>query len=122
MKKLLVAMLLAQSAVSFAGFSDSNKNMGGFSGGQKPPKPTTVAEALKAWDDTPVTLTGHITRQVERDEFYFKDATGEIRIEVEDYAWNGQNITPKDEITIQGKVDKNDWGHSEIEVYNIHKH
>lgn len=122
MKKVLVlTTLLSLSAASMANFESSAAQQGGFSGEGAKTAPTSVAQALEAWDDTPVTLTGYITKQVDHDEFYFKDASGEIKIEVEDYAWNGQNVTPKDKITIEGKVDKNDWGKSTIDVYSIKK-
>ncbi|WP_150539545.1 YgiW/YdeI family stress tolerance OB fold protein [Actinobacillus vicugnae] len=122
-KSAILSTILFLSAPVFAGFQDNNAtaNQGGFSGKGAKTAPTTVAQAHKAWDDTPVTLTGYITKQIDHDEFYFKDATGEIKIEVEDHAWNGQNITPKDKITIQGKVDKNDSGKSTIDVYHIKK-
>lgn len=115
MKKIIaLSTLLALSTSAFAGFSNGNNaSQGGV---------TTVRQALQAHEDTQVTLTGKITRQIDNDEFYFKDATGEIKIEVEDHAWNGQNITPNDKITIRGKVDKNDNGRSDIDVYSIKKH
>lgn len=116
MKKLMaLSALFALSASAFANFSNGNvdNSYGAV---------TTVKQALKAHEDTPVVLTGKITRQVDNDEFYFKDATGEIKIEVDDHAWNGQNITPKDKITIRGKVDKNDYGRSDIDVYSVKKH
>lgn len=118
MKKLFATALFTLSTTAMAGFN-GNASQGGFNNGT--PAPTTVAAALKAKDNTLVSLTGHITRQIDDDEFYFKDATGEIKIDVEDHAWNGQNITPNDTITIQGKVDADSWGKSDIEVYSIQK-
>ncbi|AIZ78498.1 YgiW/YdeI family stress tolerance OB fold protein [Actinobacillus equuli] len=122
MKKVLVlTTLLSLSAASMANFEGSTAQQGGFSGEGAKTAPTSVAQALEAWDDAPVKLTGYITKQIDHDEFYFKDASGEIKIEVEDHAWNGQNVTPKDKITIEGKVDKNDWDKSSIDVYSIKK-
>lgn len=122
MKKLLtLASVLALSSTAMAGFNGNNQgNQGGFSGGQNAQGTvTTIAQAKNAWDDTPVTLTGYIVNQIDHDEFTFKDETGEIRIDVEDHAWNGLNVTPKDKIVIQGKVD-DDWKKS-IDVYSIQK-
>ncbi|WP_439235100.1 YgiW/YdeI family stress tolerance OB fold protein [Lonepinella koalarum] len=118
MKKLLTIALIAASTIAFAKANDNLK--GGFSGGYSGTQ-TTVAQALKAKDDTQVILTGYITRQIDHDEFLFKDSTGEIKIEVEDRAWNGLNISPNDKITIQGKVDQEAFKAAEIEVYNIRK-
>lgn len=125
MKKVFtLATLLAVSTSAVAGFqADSQQQSGGFQGtGSQQGAVKTVAQVEKAYEDTPVTLTGYITRQMDHDEFFFKDSTGEIKIEVEDYAWNGQNVTAKDKITIEGKVDKNDWGRADIDVYSIKKH
>ncbi|KMK52493.1 hypothetical protein RO21_00270 [[Actinobacillus] muris] len=123
MKKVFTLVsLFALSSFANAGFNGNQAAGGGFSqdGKTLPSAITTVAQALKAQDDAPVQLTGYITRQIDNDEFMFKDSSGEIKIDVEDEAWQGQNITPKNKITIYGKVDK-DW-HNSVDVYRIQKH
>lgn len=120
MQKLFALTSLFVATAALAGFTD-NQQRGGFSDTAQP-KIISVQAALKAADDTPVALRGKIIRQLDKDEFIFRDASGEIKIEVENEAWNGQNITPNDEITIQGKVDTNGLKASEIEVYKIQKH
>lgn len=123
MKKVFTLVsLFALSSFANAGFNENQAVGGGFSqdGKTLPSAITTVAQALKAQDDAPVQLTGYITRQIDNDEFMFKDSSGEIKIDVEDEAWQGQNITPKNKITIYGKVDK-DW-HNSVDVYRIQKH
>lgn len=122
MKKLLVLALMVPALAS-AGFSSSNQAQGGgFNGANGGSKVSTVAQALKAHDDAPIVLSGYIISQIKHDEFMFRDSTGEIRIDVDDEAWQGQNVTEKDKITIYGKVDKSDWGKREVEVYRIQKH
>lgn len=114
MKKIMtLASLMLLSATAFAGFQSGEMN--------NATAVNSVAQAKKAMDDTPVTLKGKIVRQIDKDEFIFKDSTGEIKIDVEDHAWQGQNITPKNSVILQGKVDKNDFGQSEIDVYSIQK-
>ncbi|ACE61769.1 YgiW/YdeI family stress tolerance OB fold protein [Actinobacillus pleuropneumoniae] len=114
MKKFLtLTTLLAISTSALAGFNGSNN---------EPAKAVnTIAQAKKAAENTPVTLTGNITRQIDSDEFLFKDATSEIKIDVEDHAWQNQNITPKDKITIYGKVDQDSQGPASIDVDRIQK-
>ncbi|WP_025290031.1 NirD/YgiW/YdeI family stress tolerance protein [Bibersteinia trehalosi] len=121
MRKLLsLATLLTLSSVALAGF-DTGHQTGGFNAGTG--NSATVAQALKAnQDDMPIQLTGKIIRQVDGDEFIFRDATGEIKIEVEDEAWQGQNITPNDTITIFGKIDKERFKSNTVDVYRIQKH
>lgn len=123
MKKLLLIALLSVSSVANADFDDGGRKGGGFVDGKHPGAVSTVQQALKARDDTPVTLTGHIVSRASNDddEFIFRDATGDIRIEVEDHAWNGQNISPNDKVTIQGEVDHNRFSKSTIDVYSIQK-
>lgn len=121
MKKLLVLALMVPALAS-AGFSSGQAQGGGFNGSNGSSNVSTVAQALKARDDAPIVLSGYIVSQIKHDEFMFRDNTGEIRIEVDEDAWQGQNVTEKDKITIYGKVDKSDWGRREVEVYRIQKH
>lgn len=127
MKKIIaLASILALSSVAVA--------KGGFQDGSNPTqKPTTqqgfydeslvvktVKDALAANDDTPVTLEGYIVKQIDKDEFIFKDTTGEIQIDVNKRAWKGQTITPQDKIEIRGKVDK-EWSQIEVDVKEVFK-
>lgn len=121
MKKILtLTALLALSTSAFAGFTSSNSsNQQGFQS-----KTTTVAQALQASDDTIVTLTGKITGRVgnDDDEFMFQDNTGSIKIDVDDSAWKGQEVSEKDTITIQGKVDSEFGRKNDIDVFYLQKH
>lgn len=121
-KAIALTALLTLSTAAFAGFNDHADQKGGFQdNGQY--QVNTVAQALKAKDDTPVTLTGNIVKRAnDHDEFIFRDKTGEILIEVDDNAWNGQNVDSNDTITIEGKVDTNRHKPSEVDVYRITKH
>lgn len=113
MKKVLsLITLLTVSSTAVAGFNGGNASA---------PK-STVAQALKVkQDNTPIQLTGKIVRQIDNDEFIFKDATGEIKIDVEDHAWQGLNVTPNDTITIFGSVDHESFEANSIEVYRVEK-
>lgn len=113
MKKfILFTSILTLSTISFAngGFQSQPQNMA----------INNVNSALKAKDDTPVTLVGSIIKQIDDDEYLFKDNSGTIQIEVDKKAWNGQTITPQDTIEIRGKIDK-DLSKTEIEVYQVIK-
>ena len=126
MKKTIALLsLVLISASASAGFNDNGyKSGGGFMDGGKPTGPiNTVQQALKARDDTPVTVTGHIVSRAGRDddEFIFRDATGEIKVGVGDYAWNGINITPNDRVRIEGAIDKGFIMPTTIDVYQIRK-
>lgn len=125
-KVMLITSILAVSTVAMA--------KGGFQDGNQPHKHDnvqqgfvdeslavkTVSDALNAKDDTPVILVGTIVKQTDKNEFLFKDSTGEVQIEVKKRAWQDQTITPQDTIEIRGKVDK-EWSGVEIEVRQITK-
>lgn len=116
MKKfILFTSMLALSAVSVAqgGFQNTPQNLNNN-------LVNSVSSALKAKDDTPITLVGSIITQIDEDEYIFQDNSGKIQIEVKKNAWNGQTISPKDTIEIRGKVDK-DRSKTEIEVYQVIK-
>lgn len=81
-------------------------------------KMTTIAQTKSMHDDSRVVLEGYIVAQIDDDDFTFKDNTGTIRIDVEDQAWNGLNVTKNDKIRIHGKLDK-EFTNSSIEVYQI---
>ncbi|WP_390242637.1 YgiW/YdeI family stress tolerance OB fold protein [Vibrio sp. R78045] len=106
----LFSTLLLASNMAFAGFTGPSINM-----------IDTVKAALSAKDDTYVELTGYITKSLGKEDYLFKDETGEIQIEIDNDVWLGQNITPNDRITIRGDVDS-EWTKSTIDVDMLRKH
>lgn len=113
MKKLLsLTTLLVLSSTAVAGFNGNSADA---------PK-MTVAKALKIkQDNAPVQISGKILRQVDNDEFIFGDGTGQIKIDVEDHAWNGLNVGANETITIFGTVDHESFEPNTIDVYRVQK-
>ncbi|MFG1174569.1 YgiW/YdeI family stress tolerance OB fold protein [Erwiniaceae bacterium CAU 1747] len=112
-------VLAAQSG----GFVDPNAptaqvQTGGFSG----PDGTivTVKQAQDMKDDAWVTLHGHIEKRTGDDDYLFRDATGTLSVEIDHKHWQGQTVTPKDNVEIQGKLDK-DFNSTELDVKRIRK-
>jgi len=132
MKKFaaIAAIAMMASAPVFAaegGFSgpsatptqtQNQTQQGGFV--DKNATPTTAAKAKDLKDDSWVTLRGNITERLSDDRYVFRDASGTVNVEIDQKRWNGQNVTPQDQVEIQGKVDK-DWNEFEIEVKQITK-
>ncbi|SPW27454.1 Uncharacterized conserved protein [Edwardsiella tarda] len=124
----IVAILALCSAPVFAqtgGFSGpgaaqqtQTTQQGGFVGGQQ--AVTTIAKAKEMSDNSWVTLQGHIEQRVRGDHYTFRDASGTIEVEIDHKYWNGQTITPQDQVEIQGEVDK-DWSTTKIDVKRLHK-
>ena len=120
MKKFALATILALSTTSaFAGFNGNTTPNGGFQSGTQ--SAISVKQALKAADNSMITLEGNITQQIDDDEFWFTDGTGKIKVEIERQVWNGLNVGPNDKIRIFGKLDNEVFDRAELEVLRIEK-
>lgn len=80
----------------------------------------TVEKAKTMSDDTRVTLRGNIEQRIGDDHYIFRDASGTMNVDIDHKRWNGQTITPKDTVELQGKIDK-DWNSVELDVKQITK-
>lgn len=124
MKKVLLSSVLVLSLFG-AGFQDAQTpanqgSYGGFTGSQAQGA-NTVAGALKARDDTMVTLKGNIIRQVAHEKYEFKDSTGVMIVEIDDDKWNGLSVGPNDVVEIYGEVDSEIYRKNEVDVKFIKK-
>lgn len=112
MKKMLLPFLavlcLVMGSVAFASSAASPVSGASGKGGFKGPGPakTTVAEAIKLRDDSPVTLQGYIVERLGDERYTFKDTTGTVIIEIDDDDWGGLEVTPENEVVIEGEVEK----------------
>ena len=79
---------------------------------------TTVAKAKSSWDETPVVLTGHIVSRAggDHEHYLFRDATGEIVVDIDDDLFVGRTVTPETTIRIYGEVDKEVMERTKIDV------
>ena len=110
MKKLLSASVLTL-AVAFSGSALAAFQGPGIA-------PSTVAEALKMSDDTPVVLNGQIEKSLGNEKYQFKDATGTVVVEIDDEDWRGVDVRPENMVTIKGEIDK-DMFTTEIDVDSV---
>ncbi|WP_215406564.1 NirD/YgiW/YdeI family stress tolerance protein [Vibrio gigantis] len=110
MNKLLFTMTLAlMSSSVMAAFN-----------GPSAPAVSNVEQAKSAADDSFVVLTGHIVQSLGGDLYLFKDASGEIEVEIDHENWMGQEVSPQDTVTIRGEVDS-EWTTTQIDVDMIQK-
>ena len=121
---LTTALTVAVSGVAFAkcDYEDCMKmmhrDMGGFV--QPQSEISTVKQAMEMPDDAMVTLKGNIEKQIKKDKYIFKDATGEMTVEIGKKVWAGQNVSPSDTVVITGEIDK-DFGHRKLDVDKLTK-
>lgn len=104
MLALFCAPVYAQGGDSPAG----NVKMGGFEGPVSGAQAETVDKAKKLHQDSRVALTGHILSRVagEKDEYIFKDDTGEIAAIIAPEQFQGYTITPDVKVRLSGKIGK----------------
>lgn len=69
-------------------------------------------------DDTWVMLQGNIEQRIGDETYTFRDATGTLTVDIDRKRWNGQTVTPKDKVQLEGKVDK-DWNSVEVDVKTV---
>lgn len=79
--------------------------MAQFTGPSTTGQPTTVKEALGSLPGTYVTVTGHIVAHLRGNYFTFRDATGDIRVEIENSVWENRKIGPETKVRLLGEVD-----------------
>ena len=91
--------------------------------GGKPPKAvsptpiTNVADVLRhGRDDQQVTLTGNVVKKVGREKYLFRDASGEIRIEIDDDVMPAEPFDDKTRVEITGEVEKDFLQSAEIDA------
>lgn len=129
MKKTALLLALATListpllAAQTGGFVDpdvpaASVQKGGFSG----PNGTiaTVKQAQEMNDDAWVILRGNIEKRVGDEDYLFRDATGNMIVEIDHKRWDGQTIGPKDQVELQGKLDK-DLNSLELDVKRVRK-
>jgi len=84
---------------------------------------TTIAQAHKMKDETGVTLTGQIVRQLKAggDDFELKDNSGSIIIDVDDELWKPIQLKAGDRVRVLGEVDTHRNKPTDIEVIQIER-
>ncbi len=116
MKKIFFGIISA-SVMAFSANADFNPYAtGGFNGDTKI---TTVQEALKLYDDSPVVLQGNIINSLGDEKYTFADETGQIIVEIDDEDWRGVNVNSDTTVEIYGEVDKGIFKKTKIDVNSI---
>ena len=118
----LASLLLFPCAAQAAndGFQGA-QGMGGFQGPVAAVDADTVTKALKGWDDTPVVLTGNIVERLagSDNKYMFKDATGQIIVDIDNKQFFGRTVTPQTKVRLFGKVDKKMTRPAKIDVKRL---
>ena len=81
----------------------------------------TVSQVAKLADETGITLTGQITKQLKGDHYEFKDKSGIIGVEIDDDIWRQAQLKVGDHVRLVGEVDTHRYKPTDIEVVKIEK-
>ncbi len=81
----------------------------------------TVSQVAKLADETGITLTGQITKQLKGDHYEFKDKSGTIGVEIDDDIWRQAQLKVGDHVRLVGEVDTHRYKPTDIEVIKIEK-
>lgn len=100
------------------GYQGPSASYGGFQGPTGGTDNDTVAKALKAWDESPVVLTGNIVERLagSDDKYMFRDATGQVIVDIDHELFWGKTVTPANTVRIAGEVDKEMFEATKIDV------
>ena len=110
-KASVIGLLTLMSISSFA--------MAAFTGPQEQNK-VSVAQLQALADDSWATLDGKLVKHLGGENYIFRDASGELEVEVDQDVWRGIEVGPDDLIRIRGEVDHS-WNKTEVEVENLEK-
>jgi uncharacterized protein (TIGR00156 family) len=97
MKKTILLAAMA-SLIAFPALAQ-------FSGPSAATKPGTAAQAKDSLPGTYVTLTGNLVAHVRRDIYTFRDASGDIRVEIDPEIWQNRPVKPETKVKLMGEVD-----------------
>lgn len=113
-----LALVVGLSTPALAAYNGPSSGYGGFQGPTATVETNTVAKALKAWDDSPVVLTGNIVQRMagSDDKYMFRDATGQIIVDIDYELFWGKTVTPNSTVRISGEVDKDMFEPTKIDV------
>jgi len=123
---LLAVIMLAATPVLAAqqgGFVDPNAPTAQVkSGGFQPNSASvvTVKQAEEMRDDSWITVRGTLEKQIGKEDYLFRDASGTMEVEIDHKRWNGLTITPKDQVELTGELDK-DFNSIELDVKQVRK-
>ncbi len=111
MKKSLTALALVValgiSGACIAG-NYAKKHMGGLKQDISQMPVSTVQNVQNMPENSMVVMQGNISKRLKKDKYLFNDNTGEIMVEIDGYAWGGNDVAPTDIVTIVGEVDNDD--------------
>lgn len=113
-KMLMAGLILMITSTAQAQYKGPGANSKSFT-----VKEVTQQASKLDRSDTLVKLQGFIVQQINGDTYWFQDATGKIKIEIEKKDLPAEPFDEKSEVIITGEVDHDLLEGTEIEVEHI---
>ncbi|HDS1216915.1 stress-induced protein YgiW [Stenotrophomonas maltophilia] len=115
MNRLFALALLATPALA------PSMAYGQYVGTDDYPFTSTVTEARVQRDEQPVVLQGTLVAKVGHERYRFRDATGEIEVEIDDDEMpQHRTIDASTQVELHGEVDKHRFKPTDIDVDHVH--
>lgn len=81
----------------------------------------SISQVAKLPDEAGVTITGQIARHIKGDDYEVKDASGTIKVEIDDDISRALNLKVGDHIRVIGEVDTHRYKPTDIEAVKVEK-
>ncbi|OTG79609.1 NirD/YgiW/YdeI family stress tolerance protein [Acinetobacter sp. ANC 4648] len=111
---ILSSILLAVTANVWAGHDDDQRIMAAAA-----KHPVTVAQAKKLGDETAVSVTGTIVRQVKHEHYELKDASGTIVVDIDEKLATAAQLKAGTKVKILGEVDTHKHRPTDIDAVKV---
>lgn len=76
-----------------------------FTGPSATGRPASVEEAMRARPGSYIVVTGNIVSHLRGEYYTFRDATGEMRVEIPRESWQGRRVSPDTTVRLLAEVD-----------------
>ena len=76
-----------------------------FTGPSASGRPGSVEDAMRARPGSYIVVTGNIVSHLREEYYTFRDATGEMRVEIPRQTWQGRRVSPGTTVRLLAEVD-----------------
>ena len=76
-----------------------------FTGPSASGRDASVSQALSARPGSYVVVTGNVVSHLREEYYTFRDATGEIRVEIPRQTWQGRRVSPTTTVRLLAEID-----------------
>ena len=117
----LAAIFAATAVFAQQGSGFTGPSVPGTANGQAGYQAVTVSQLQSLNSKSYVTLMGNITQSAGRNNYTFRDSTGETTIKIERHFWWNLSVGPSDRVQLLVEVERKRNGRTEVEAKGLRK-